>query len=249
VELDKTESFAAFVVLADNVGGLNVQALEDLGQTCVIHAEGEIGHEQSVARWGSGSPLGIIPGGTGGPGAALTGGTTSGGLVTTLLALVATLGGSACVVALYGSTASTLVPGSTPPEAASTERTAATACTSSLGSFTTSGVGGTVLGVGVLGGLLLTRASNLNVDLALIDELLVESFHGLLGLLLGLHLYEPVPKGAGPAGNDARGSNFSDCLELLGEVSVIGLERQISNEYLGPPHDSGSKWQDEQVRD
>jgi hypothetical protein len=116
-----------------------------------------------------------------------------------------------------------------------------------LGGTLTTG-GGAVLGgcVGVLGGLLLAGTGNLDVDLTTVDELLVEELHGLLGLLLGLHLYEPVSKGAGTAGNDASGSYFSGLLESRGEVSVIGLKGQISNEYFGPPHDSGSKWIDEQ---
>jgi hypothetical protein len=174
------------------------------------------------------------------------------GLVATLLGLVATLlGGSTCVVvALGGSTTGALVAGAAPPEAASAERTAATASTStSLAIAFTSGGGGAVLGssgVGVLSGLLLAGTGDLDVDLTTIDELLVEEIHGLLGLLLRLHLNEPVSKGAGSAGNDASGSYFSGLLEGRGEVAFIGLERQISNEYFGPPHDSGSKWQDEQ---
>lgn len=43
------EDVPALVVLADHVGGFDVQALEDFGQTGIIDAEGEVGHEQGVA--------------------------------------------------------------------------------------------------------------------------------------------------------------------------------------------------------
>lgn len=239
VELDKTESLAAVVVLADNVGSLNVQALEDLSQTCVIYAEGEIGHEKSVARWGFGTSLGVSLGGTRGSLAALA--LSSTGLVLALGTLVLAL---SLVLALRSTTLNRgTVSGAPASEAASTTEAttaAATASTSPLGSVSTSS-GGTILGrsgsIGVLGGLLLAGASNLYVDLTAVDELLVEEFHRLLGLLLRLHFDKPVSKGTGSAGNDARGSNFSCCLKFFGEVSVIGLEGQISNEYLGPPHD------------
>jgi len=231
VELNETKPFAALVVLADNVGSLDVHTLENLRQTCVIYAEGEIGHKQGVDRRCSGSTLGIVAGGTGGPGTA--GGTTRRTtsvvvlLVAVVVVVVVVLGAAVVVasIAAVGGTAF-LVSGTSPPETASAaEGAAATACTSSSATLTGGGTPGLLRGVGILGGLLLARAGNLDVDLTSVDELLVEEFHRLLGLLLGLHLDKAVAKGAGPTGNDARGSYFSCSLKLLGEVSVIGLER------------------------
>jgi hypothetical protein len=220
VELDETESLAAVIVLANNVGGLDVQSLEDFGQTCVINAEGEVGHEQGVIGRGPGGLVSVVSRGTGrAGGAGSTGGSTS---------LASSRGGSFTTFWLGSS-----------PWAASTASSegATTSCTtSSSGSLTS----GSIVGrgcVGVRWGLLLTGAGDFYVDLAAIDDLLVEEFNGLLGLLFGFHLNKAITKGTIAARNDAGSCNFSCSLELFGEVSVSGLEGQVANEYFRPPHD------------
>jgi hypothetical protein len=57
--------------------------------------------------------------------------------------------------------------------------------------------------VGVRWGLLLTGAGDFYVDLAVIDDLLVEEFHRFSGFLLGFHLNKPITKRTVSAGNDA----------------------------------------------
>jgi len=49
VELHKAKPFAALVLLADDVGRLDVQSFENLRQAFVVDTEGKVRHEQSIS--------------------------------------------------------------------------------------------------------------------------------------------------------------------------------------------------------
>jgi len=238
VELDETETLAALVVLANNVGSLDVKTLEDLGQTSIINAEGQVGNEQSVVGGGPGSSVGLIAGGTGSAGASLPlGGSASGGIAGGSVVVLSRGRGSSGTLTIGGSTTNCTSASSTTEEAATTTATASTSAATPNGTLTRGRSIASGGSVGVALGLFLTRTGDFDVDLTVIDEFLVEELYGLPGLLLGLKLDKSIPKGTGASGNDAGGSNFSSSLEFFHKGFIIGLEGQVSNEYFGPRHD------------
>jgi hypothetical protein len=75
--------------------------------------------------------------------------------------------------------------------------------------------------------------SNLYVDDAAIDLLLVEELDGVLGIGEGLEVDEAVAERAGAAGDDVSALDRSGGAEVLTERFGLGLEGQVSNEHFG----------------
>jgi hypothetical protein len=81
--------------------------------------------------------------------------------------------------------------------------------------------------------------SNLDVDDATIDLLLVEKLDGVLGIGGGLEIDETIAERARAAGDDVGLRYGTGGAEVLTERFGLGLEGQIANEHFGRHADDG----------
>lgn len=212
LELDEAEALGAAVALGHNVSSRGVEASEDLLETLVVDSEGQVGDEEGGSRLGARASGGSLSarrargalsvGSTASSSGGTAGGGTTAGTTTAATEATAATGNEATVgVALSGSSAASSGGSTASGGTTTAEEAAASATSTSTGAGTATPAAETTLTTS--GGRdILAVLSDLDVDLATVELLLVLKGNSLVGLSLSGELNEAVAQRAGAAGDN-----------------------------------------------
>lgn len=213
LELDEAEALGAAVTLGHNVSRGRVEALENLVQTLVVNGEGQVGNKEGGGRLSAGSSRGGLSAGSArGAGSVLT--SSSGGTASSSAATATAATETTATTRGKVASSSTFTSGGTASSGSTTSSSSATTATKEATAASTSGGIGasstTTATAGSGSGSILAVLSNLNVDFATVELLLVHQSHGLVSLSLSGELHKAIAQRArATSDNVGREANFA----------------------------------------